>query len=231
MPYLFTPSLSFLIYLSPQAYLAILRRYQLVTSADKHPILDISTHHLRSLLSTIQLPGVCMVTLGVMPMKASLRLPHVDMTLSTRPIFILTPGANVLDHNFPTPQEHDQIKYCWCLDFTLSGQFPGIVMTQSRMQEIEGIVNSMEHFGAIGPGPTTGLGNRSWLDMLVCSFFSFNQICLCVVCLVEFFARALTRTLHCSLRKSPYCLIQLTWMIMFACRNHHQDCIRHLNCV
>ena len=57
--------------------------------------------------------------------------------------------------------------YMWCIDFTSSGLNPGVIMTQSRMREIESITNPLGGLAHAGAGSAVSFGNNSWLDLLV----------------------------------------------------------------
>jgi len=55
----------------------------------------------------------------------------------------------------------------WILDFTENGKYPGVVMSQSRMREIELVVNpfsSMNHMNTVG---MMSFGAGSWVGLLV----------------------------------------------------------------
>ena len=95
--------------------------------------------------------------------------------LTARPSFFLVPEGPNLDSVFPqtvvsgseanTSQSSGQ--YTWILDFTEEGKHPGVIMSQSRMRDIELVVNPLS---AINHMDTTGMisfGGRSWVDLLV----------------------------------------------------------------
>lgn len=171
LPCLLSPALSFLIHVSPPTYLSLLRSASFET-LDKSFALDVSIQHLRYHLSMQpQLPGVCMATLRLLSTTATLHAPPTpELSLSTRPVFVLAPEAAALDHTFPTPHARNGTDsgYAWCIDFTSGGQTPGVIMAQSRMREIESVINPLGELDQGGTGSTISYGNSSWLDMLVC---------------------------------------------------------------
>lgn len=59
------------------------------------------------------------------------------------------------------PTEH----YAWILDFTGDGQSPGVVMSQTRMREIEGLVKQDTGFDV--PDAMMTLNTQSWINLLV----------------------------------------------------------------
>ena len=75
--------------------------------------------------------------------------------VTTRPTFPLVPAVSELDYNFlqfgdnfsVTVDSHDSNTfsgpYTWVLDFTHGGRQRGIVTSQSRMKEIELVVNPL----------------------------------------------------------------------------------------
>ncbi|KAJ3845543.1 hypothetical protein F5878DRAFT_599063 [Lentinula raphanica] len=181
LPYLKSPSLSFLIHMSPLAYLSLLRSSPtLPQDANINlPRFDIPLHHLRSSLAT-SLQGATVATLTLSPpmeshiFPASMSIP----TLTSRPTFSLVPGGSDLEHVFPQladipasaldPADNDSSgRNVWFLDFTDGGRSPGIVMSQSRMREIELVINplsSMETMNTVG---MMSFGTGSWVDLLM----------------------------------------------------------------
>lgn len=69
--------------------------------------------------------------------------------------------------------------HTWILDFTSGGKYPGIVMSQSRMRDIELVVNplgGMDNLNSVG---MITFGPGSWVDHLVCAmFYKRERICL-----------------------------------------------------
>lgn len=212
LPYLTSPSLTFLVHLSPLSYLTLYRTIptSLPTPSTVLPALSIPFQHLRSSLPTISqtLPGVTLATLRLSPLIASLRsIPNnaadqteIDLAFlssASRPTYPLAPAAAGFTHNFPLPEERGWV---WVLDFTGhsdiegqgTGKRKGVVMTQSRMREIQDVVDPLDvmmsnlgaggmHMGMMG----YGLG-PSWVDMLVSRVFTFcfrgGRSADCVLC-------------------------------------------------
>ncbi|OBZ67218.1 Tripeptidyl-peptidase sed3 [Grifola frondosa] len=139
LPYLATPTISFLVYLSPLVYLSLLRNSSSATT----------------------------------PTNAAVHLPKLDIPLHqlrTRPTFNLVPDGINIDHTFPRPpglQAPNGVIYTWVLDFTEGGKYPGVVMSQSRMREIELVVNPFSGMDHIGDVPMMSFGTGSWLDLLL----------------------------------------------------------------
>ncbi|KAJ7590744.1 hypothetical protein C8J56DRAFT_541069 [Mycena floridula] len=185
LPYLTFPSISLLVYLSPRAYLTLLRqisRYPHDESKDTLPKLDIPLPLLRLFLATPQ-KGATIATLSLTPpspaplFPASMSMP----TLTSRPTFALVPRGSELEHVFPhtadpsssmamdvSEDSSSLLQHTWVLDFTDGGQNPGVVLSQSRMREIELVVNplsSMDHLN--GPMSMMSFGTGSWVDLLL----------------------------------------------------------------
>ena len=55
----------------------------------------------------------------------------------------------------------------WLLDFTAGGKYPGVVVSQSRMREIELVVNPFGGIDNMGDVPMMSFGTGSWIDLLV----------------------------------------------------------------
>ncbi|KAH9171210.1 hypothetical protein EDB89DRAFT_2114611 [Lactarius sanguifluus] len=150
LPYLHSPTLCFLVYLSPRAYLSLQRSAPATTSPQTQPpTSDISSTHLYNCLSGDHPPiGVTRATLTLVPLSA---LPHTppssaDPLLSGRPSFPLAPNAIGFSYDFPLPT--------------------GIVISQSRMLEIARAVQPQE-LSYPGTGPSLSFMTGSWVDMLV----------------------------------------------------------------
>ncbi|KAI0806901.1 hypothetical protein C8Q74DRAFT_1312897 [Fomes fomentarius] len=145
LPYLTTPSISFLTYLSPLAYLKLLRTSAHASSppSPNLPTLDVPLQHIRDSLKTHpRLPGITFATVVLSPTS-----PHDDSALPTidpRPSYSIVPDAERIDFILPGAREVQALQgknYSWILDFTESGKYPGVVMSQSRMREIELVLN------------------------------------------------------------------------------------------
>lgn len=164
LPYLHSPTLCFLVYLSPRAYLS-LQRSALATTPTQPPTFDISSTHLYNCLSEDHPPtGVTRATLTLVPLSA---LPHAppssaDPLLSGRPSFPLAPNAIGFSYDFPLPAGPDAGKYGWVLAFGA-----GIVMSQSRMLDIARVVQPHEQLSYTGTGPGLSFVTGSWVDMLL----------------------------------------------------------------
>ncbi|KAJ4468289.1 hypothetical protein J3R30DRAFT_1695143 [Lentinula aciculospora] len=180
LPYLKSPSLSFLIHLSPLAYLSLLRSSAKppATSATL-PNFDIPLHQLRASLATSS-KGATIATLTLSPpieshiFPASMSIP----TLTARPTFSLVPGGSDLEHVFPQladlpataldPANNELSgRNVWLLDFTEGGKYPGIVMSQSRMREIELVINPLSSMEPINTVGMMSFGTGSWVDLLI----------------------------------------------------------------
>ncbi|KAH9166269.1 hypothetical protein EDB89DRAFT_2233010 [Lactarius sanguifluus] len=165
LPYLHSPTLCFLVYLSPRAYLSLQRSAPATTSPQTQPpTSDISSTHLYNCLSGDHPQiGVTRATLTLVPLSA---LPHTppssaDPLLSGRPSFPLAPNAIGFSYDFPLPTGPDAGKYGWVLGFGA-----GIVISQSRMLEIARAVQPQE-LSYPGTGPSLSFMTGSWVDMLL----------------------------------------------------------------
>lgn len=173
LPYLVSPSISFLVYVSPQVYLS------LKTSSAAHfappisnlPNLDIPFDQLRSYLSTHR-KGATLATLLLSPLTdsqlfpASLSMP----SLISRPTFPLVPSGSELEHVFPQTAElasESGEQHVWILDFTHGGKFPGVVVSQSRMREMELVVNPLSGMDPMNMPGMMSFGTGSWVALLV----------------------------------------------------------------
>jgi hypothetical protein len=174
------PAVSFLTFLSPLAYLSLLKTVPSssspLQSTSKLPILDIPLAYLRERLSTHPRPkGVTIATLAISQPPKHDRLPsiEIDDNGTGRPTFVLAqPESNRTFPQLPAPPQNTPLSdesYTWTLDFTTSGKYPGVVMSQSRMRMIECILDpsamGMDDVGMMGFGGGQGL--RSWVDLLV----------------------------------------------------------------
>ncbi|KAJ7209620.1 hypothetical protein GGX14DRAFT_452261 [Mycena pura] len=170
LPYLVSPSISFLVYVSPQVYLSTKKCCSPTTPPEsKLPKLDIPFDQLRSYLSTKQ-KGVTMAVLLLAPLSGSQLFPaSMSMpSLISRPTFSLVPSGSELEHVFPQTVElaTDSQQHVWILDFTHGGQFPGVVMSQSRLREIELVVNPLSGMDSLTPSMMS-FGTGSWVALLL----------------------------------------------------------------
>lgn len=179
LPYLTSPSISFLAYVSPLAYLSLLKNIAIPISQNNQnfPQLDIPLLSLRSHLQHHR-QGVTIATLSLSGpsdwqlFPASMSMPN----FTTRPTFSLVPRGSELEHVFPqtadpsTTMDTSDVPlghYVWMLDFTDGGKNPGVVMSQSRMRDIELVVNplgGMDNLNSVG---MMSFGTGSWVDLLV----------------------------------------------------------------
>lgn len=169
LPYLVSPSISFLVYVSPQVYLSL----KTSSSPDQQPTstlpkLDIPFDHLRTYLSTHQ-RGTTLATLLLSSLSdsqlfpASLSMP----SLISRPTFPLVPSGADLEHVFPQAAElTTDAQHVWVLDFTHGGEFPGVVVSQSRLREMELVIHPLSGMDPLNP-VMMSFGTGSWVALLV----------------------------------------------------------------
>lgn len=185
LPYLNCPSLSFLVYLSPRAYLSLLRQQQQQRAIDVegHELpLNASLSQIRDFLSSYP-RGATTVTLqltshsGLQIFPASVSMP----SLTSRPTFPLCLKGPELEHVFlEAPVAPIDISastsssqhYSWALDFTFGGRSPGIVLSQSRMRDIEMILNPLGGMDNVPPVGILSFQPGSWVSLLVSSVLS-----------------------------------------------------------
>ena len=153
------------------------------------PKLDVPLVHLRGCLSAHPFPKgatIATLTLAKYPTPEQGLPPsiEVDDDGTRRPAFPLAePESNHILPQLSVPSQ-DALSaddhFTWVLDFTSSGQCSGIVMSQSRMREIECVldpssVGGMDSVEMMGFGGGQGL--RSWVDLLVkiSTFSVFSQ--------------------------------------------------------
>ncbi len=107
-------------------------------------------------------------------------------TLTTRPAFPLVPdGAR--EHTFPQTADissspFDLEKPSWLLDFTEGGRHPGVVVSQSRMRDIELVVNPLSSMDEMNTVNIISFGTGSWIDLLVHDFSSSNLLSFLHLC-------------------------------------------------
>ena len=176
--------MSFLTYLSPLAYLSLLhdsKGQEQKETDDSFPPLDLTLQQLRLRLTSLN-KGVTIATLSLENLSedhlypSSMAMPNV----TTRPTFPLVPSVSDVDHNFPqfgdnfgvVVDSHDSNAfsgpYTWVLDFTHGGKRPGVVTSQSRMKEIELVVNPLGGIDSLnGVSEMLSFGTVGWIDLLV----------------------------------------------------------------
>ncbi|EJD02730.1 uncharacterized protein FOMMEDRAFT_156063 [Fomitiporia mediterranea MF3/22] len=188
IPYLVAPSMSFLVHLAPLAYYSLVQAVERDHSksplarrdtADPFSKLDVPLSVIREQLTHRRLrpPGAIIATLTLSSVSSSLpdRRPEQRPNLG-RPYFRL-PGTSMLaalDHILIAPPltptvntENDtELHNVWVLDFTDGGHSSGIVMTHSRMREIQQVIDSgggMNFALQMQLAPLPG----SWIGLLV----------------------------------------------------------------
>lgn len=184
MPYLVAPFMSFLVYTSPLAYYSILKSWQssqrvhVVPPSAQPEKLDIPTLFLRRYLlkKTSRPSGAIIATLSLEPFPVHYRPRSDPLSLLLRPNFLLLPELSLsgIDHILLEPTHSipglpgsiaAMHKDTWVLDFTDNGASKGVVMSQSRMREIQLVIDpdtSMREFGMTVEGVY-----RSWIHLLV----------------------------------------------------------------
>ncbi|KAH9166265.1 hypothetical protein EDB89DRAFT_2233005 [Lactarius sanguifluus] len=155
LPYLHSPTLCFLVYLSPRAYLSLQRGAPATTSPQtRPPTSDIPSTHPYDCLSGHHPPiGVTRATLTLVTIGTS--------TYSILVVLRFRPNAIGFSYDFPLPTGPDAGKYGWVLGFGAR-----IVISQSRMLEIARAVQPQE-LSYPGPGPNLSFMTGSWVDMLL----------------------------------------------------------------
>lgn len=180
LPYLTSPSISFLTYISTQAYLSLLRSSPSPVQASSGSLpIDIPLSHLRQQLSVYpRLRGTTIARLSLAPVSNQSYPPSISMTsLDSRPTFPLAPGVDV-DHTFPQCVNSDSLideagttesssQHTWILDFTEAGKYSGVVMSQSRMRDIELVINPFSVMNQMNEVGMMSFGTGSWVDLLV----------------------------------------------------------------
>ncbi|KAL5528641.1 hypothetical protein ACEPAF_7777 [Sanghuangporus sanghuang] len=174
IPYLLSPTMSFLVYTSPLAYYSLLcasRRKDSDLSAFQHDMseaftkLDIPLPVLREQLTQRRSrpTGTVIATLTLTSISSRLAPQrHAEQRPSLgRPQFRL-PGTAILaalDHTLATPpfipmkdsgSGTDPMQDVWMLDFTEGGHSSGIVMTHTRMREVQQIIDPLNAGSGMG---------------------------------------------------------------------------------
>lgn len=175
IPYLFSPSITFLVYISPFAYLYCLRNATgQTTKLPNLPYIDIPFDQLRSHLPEIS-KGITMATLSVMPLIRSPLFTSVEPLpgIANRPTFQFgSQGANI-SHVFPGSGAAAKVgnggtHHLRILDFTDGGKRPGIVMSQSQMRDIELLITPLGELHAdLDDVNIFSFNGNSWVDLLV----------------------------------------------------------------
>ncbi|KAH9069870.1 hypothetical protein EDB83DRAFT_2518218 [Lactarius deliciosus] len=152
LPYLHSPTLCFLVYLSPRAYLSLQRSAPATTSPQtRPPTSDFPSTHLYNCLSGDHPP------IGRFHI---LRPPLIHCYLVA--LRFRSPlNAIGFSYDFPLPTGPDAGKYGWVLGFGA-----GIVISQSSMLEIARAVQPQE-LSYAGTEPSLSFMTGSWVDMLL----------------------------------------------------------------
>ncbi len=88
--------------------------------------------------------------------------------LDARASAALVEDADRLEFVLPAAREvPGQQQFSWALDFTAGGKYAGVVVSQSRMREIELVVNPFSGMDQMGDVPMMAFGTGSWIDLLV----------------------------------------------------------------
>ena len=163
--------------------------------ADTYMKLDIPFSRLRSLLSQRKTrpEGATTATLtltsipkSITPSFATLDLRHFDPHGHSRPFFRL-PGTShltSLNHTLLTrvrtnvnesapvrsPESaSENTEQVWMLDFTDGGRSAGIILSHTRMREIQQVIDPASAAGALGLGVTMPPMLGNWVGLLVSS--------------------------------------------------------------
>ncbi|KAF7321439.1 hypothetical protein MKEN_00664400 [Mycena kentingensis (nom. inval.)] len=131
LPYLVSPSITFLVYLSPQAYLSLKKSVPSPSSDSKFDIpLDLLRSHL------------CVPRKGATIRHSPALLAFWKATV---PTFAFHARASRAPNTpeAPVPGPATEKEHIWILDFTHGGERPGVIMSQSRMREIELILHPL----------------------------------------------------------------------------------------
>lgn len=179
LPYITIPSLSWLVHLSTQAYLAIRRNPSAappVPASPFLPSLDVPFEHIRSYIGTHpRKPGVTIASLILSSEGPRLPLQSDELGLDgfvSRPTSAFGLNLQELSIVFPVlerPGSQGAVEARFYLDFTDGGKYPGVIMSQTRMREIETLVNPLAGIDQIDNVPlmSTTFGAGSWVDLLV----------------------------------------------------------------
>ena len=193
LPYLVSPSVSFLTYVSPSAYLSLLRSPPPPSNHASRPgshstPVDVPLDYLRhALLSQSKPHGVTVATLVLSTVapdsinaESGSVLPHNPDPLvandhtgsGIRPTFSLVSSSTPPPHKLPQAQSQAGVSsssYKWMLDFTSGGSYPGVIMSQTRMRAIEVVVDqsSMNRLDPMAGMHLMSYGTGSWVDLLV----------------------------------------------------------------
>ena len=180
LPYLTAPSVSFLVYVSPLAYLTLLRSASSAATTRNPtphtlPQLDVPFSILRPTLTSHPRPKG--ITLASLILSAAGDLPSDADSMNiadfgARPTFLLAPTGPPVDRALPQVAQLPGTPLAapaptWVLDFTEGGRYPGVVMSQTRMREIELLLNPLSGMDQLHGVHPMAFGMGNWLDLLV----------------------------------------------------------------
>ncbi|KZT65973.1 hypothetical protein DAEQUDRAFT_675902 [Daedalea quercina L-15889] len=184
LPYLTGPSVSFLVYAAPLTYLTLLRAAPSASpqhpSSPSLPRIDVPFNVLRPLLTSHPRPKSVTVASLVLSSSGTIG-PDADAMniadFSARPTFPLFPSGAQVDRALPQVSQVPGVMRLaadsssptpnWVLDFTEGGKYPGVVMCQSRMREIELLMNPLSGMDQLHGVHQMAFGMGSWLDLLL----------------------------------------------------------------
>ncbi|KAI4526160.1 hypothetical protein K525DRAFT_189837 [Schizophyllum commune Loenen D] len=170
LPYLTAPTVSFLAHISPRAYLTMLRDTG-VTIPDhaSWPQFDIPQMQVRHYVSKGGAEGMTAATLRLVRCDYPSLVPAEVMPFTERPTFALSPGKAESEYAFPTPvPPRGQERYQWVLDFTDGGRSDGVVMSQTRMRDLELLINPESGMDAsLDAVGMVAFAEGSWVDLLL----------------------------------------------------------------
>ena len=192
VPYLLSPSMSFLVYLSPYAYYYLLQpssaKSEAAHDAEAYSKLDIPFARLRSILSQRKSrpAGATTATLTLTSVPKTIASSVVDFNqryehgrpyfrlpgtsnLSTLNHVLLTRTAEAASSSESASEEAEQV---WMLDFTDGGRSPGVIMTHSRMREIQQVIDPSSASNSMGLGVTMPPLSGNWVGLLVSALMS-----------------------------------------------------------
>ena len=146
------------------------------------PQFDIPQMQVRHYVSKGGAEGMTAATLRLVRCDYPSLVPAEVMPFTERPTFALSPGKAESEYAFPTvesaPEADDpmgeavaasgQERYQWVLDFTDGGRSDGVVMSQTRMRDLELLINPESGIDAsLDTVGIVAFAEGSWVDLLV----------------------------------------------------------------
>lgn len=183
LPYLSSPSITFLVHVTPFAYLCYLQSVATSPTRDRNvPLIDIPLTHLRSQLSVIP-KGITTATLSVALLTSPclFTLGELLPGIANRPTFSFCSHGADITHVFPRNGQPIDVStnnacHVWMLDFTDDGKKPGVVMSQSQMRDIEMLITPLGGLhGDLEDVNFISFNANSWVDLLV-GFLFFHLL-------------------------------------------------------